>query len=150
MPIRPHQHLIVIPLESQPPLGRRSHRLIRIRRLLITDQNLRVPRPSGRRIRKQLSHTRLLQTHKPKRSLINRLPDLYLSANIPPKTRKKDTHSKQPMILQNSSLPITQRSRDPSPFFPVENHAPEIRVHSMTLVEPQRVLRHHIERLAED
>lgn len=60
------------------------------------------------------------------------------------------SYRQQPMILQYDRLAIPQRFRNPLPLLAVEDHPAEPVVHGMALVEPQRVLRHHVERLAED
>lgn len=54
------------------------------------------------------------------------------------------------MILQNSRFPVAQTFSNLPPFLTVQDHASEVRVYSVALVESQAILRHHIELSAKD
>lgn len=54
------------------------------------------------------------------------------------------------MVLQNDRFASPQCTRNAFPFFAVKHHASKVVVDGMTLVESQRILRHHVERYAED
>jgi hypothetical protein len=53
------------------------------------------------------------------------------------------------MVLQNNRLAVSQVLCDPSPFLSIEHNAAKLRIHSVALIESQRVLGHHIQFPAE-
>ena len=54
------------------------------------------------------------------------------------------------MVLQDSSLPVTETLSDLPPLFAVQDHASKVGIYSMTFVESQAVLGHHVELPAKD
>lgn len=54
------------------------------------------------------------------------------------------------VVLQDSSFPIAETLGDFSSFFTIQDHASEVGVNSVTFVESQAILSHHIELPAKD
>ena len=55
------------------------------------------------------------------------------------------TYCEQSMVLEDNSFSISKVSCDSLAFFPIENDASELWIHSVILVESQAVLGDHIE-----
>lgn len=58
---------------------------------------------------------------------------------------KRRAHRQESVVLQDDRLAITQVFCNPPSLLAIQYHAAELRVHRMILIEPQTVLRNHVQ-----